>query len=131
MLAAAAGLRIYWTQPAQLLKKAKDPTGSFMVWVQAIFDLLRLRKLPMAASESPIAYGKRLDALRTLPLELTPLCEALSLVCYGKIVPEPEEIDMAAKAYGALFAALPWWQKVQLILQRAFWPLKKRDFTHR
>lgn len=38
---------------------------------------------------------------------------------------------MAAKAYGALFAALPWWQKVQLILQRAFWPLKKRDFTHR
>ena len=45
--------------------------------------------------------------------------------------PEPEEIDMAAKAYGALFAALPWWQKVQLILQRAFWPLKKRDFTHR
>ncbi len=131
VLAAAAGLRIYWTQPAQLLKKAKDPTGSFMVWVQAVFDLLRLRKLPMAASESPIAYGKRLDALRTLPLELTPLCEALSLVCYGKIVPEPEEIDMAAKAYGALFAALPWWQKVQLILQRAFWPLKKRDFTHR
>lgn len=72
--------------------------------------------------------ARRLDALRTLPLELTPLCEALSLVCYGKIVPEPEEIDMAAKAYGALFAALPWWQKVQLILQRAFWPLKKRDF---
>ena len=56
----------YWTQPAQLLKKAKDPTGSFMVWVQAVFDLLRLRKLPMAASESPIAYGKRLDALLSL-----------------------------------------------------------------
>ena len=130
-LLAGAGVRVYLTQPEQLLKKAKDPTASFMIWVQAVFDLLRLRKLPMSASESPIAYGKRLDASHALPLQLSPLCEALALVCYGKIVPEPEEIDMAMQAYRTLFTDLPWWKKACLSLQRAFWPLKKRDFTHR
>lgn len=131
MLAALAGLRVYLTQPAQLLKKAKDPTGVYMIWAQAVFDLLRLRKLPMAASESPIAYGKRLDSLGVLPIALSPLCSVLSLVCYGKIVPEPEETETAAKTFGTLFAALPWWQKAQLALVRAFLPLKKRDFTRR
>ena len=130
-LIALAGARIYCSQPEHLFQKAKDPTAGFTVWVQAVFDLLRCMKLPMLPSESPIAYGRRLDALRTLPASLSPLFEALSLVCYGKLVPEPEEIDMARQAYAALFAALPWWQKGRVMLLRAFLPLKKRDFTRR
>lgn len=89
LLLALAALRIYMTLPEQELKKAKDPSAQFMVWVQAVFDVLAVCKLPMRASESPLAYAARLDAAGQLSTALKPLCEALSLMLYGKLVAEP------------------------------------------
>lgn len=126
---ALAGVRIYLTLPEQTLKKAKEPTAQFMVWVQAIFDALRICKLPMQAAESPLAYARRIDASKQFHTQMAPLGEALSLMVYGKLVAEPEEIALAHRTYVTLFDQLTLVQKVQLTLMRAFLPLKKRDFT--
>ncbi len=126
---ALAGVRIYLTLPEQTLKKAKEPTAQFMVWVQAIFDALRICKLPMQAAESPLAYARRIDASKQFHTQMAPLGEALSLMVYGKLVAEPEEIALAHRTYVTLFDHLTLVQKVQLTLMRAFLPLKKRDFT--
>lgn len=129
-LAAAAALRIWWTMPQQLVRKATEPLAQFNVWMQAVHDALAVRHQSRGAAESPIAYGRRLDASGLLPLSMLPLCEALSLVIYGKLVPEPEEIAMAQQAYQALLAGLNPWQRIQLAVRRAVIPLKKRDFAH-
>ena len=83
-----------------------------MVWVQAVFDpRASAQRRPLAASESPIAYGKRLDALRFCCPGAYSLCEALSLVCYGRNCSGAEEIDMVCQGHTAHFRhPLPWWQ---------------------
>ena len=116
------------TLPEQELKKAKDPNAQFMVWVQAVFDVLAVCKLPMRASESPLAYAARLDAAGQLSTALKPLCEALSLMLYGKLVAEPDEIALAHRVYVVLFDHLTLPQKLLLLLRRALVPQKKRDF---
>jgi len=128
LLLALAALRIYMTLPEQELKKAKDPSAQFMVWVQAVFDVLAVCKLPMRASESPLAYAARLDAAGQLSTALKPLCEALSLMLYGKLVAEPDEIALAHRVYVVLFDHLTLPKKLLLLLRRALVPQKKRDF---
>lgn len=121
--------RVILTMPDKRAARRKDAEGRFMVWVQAVHDELRVMKLPRTASESPMAYMKRLDGLHRLPVELLPLGECMALVFYGKLPPEPEEIDMARDAYQRLLPQLTLLMKVRLFASRAFLPPRKTDFT--
>lgn len=129
LLLAAAALRIILTQPKRLAAREQTEQGRWTVWMQAVHDGLNLMHLGRKPSESPIAHMRRLDALKRINVEFTPLGECIALVFYGRLTPEPEETQMAIEAWARIHAALPWYQKVQLALIRAFLPLKKRDFT--
>ncbi|MBQ7865340.1 MAG: hypothetical protein IJ350_03145, partial [Clostridia bacterium] len=94
-----------------------------------VSDTLRVARLPREASESPMAYMRRIDSLRRYPVAMTPLGECMALVFYGRLNPEPEETIMAAQAYAGILPRLNLWQKLHLTLVRAFVPQKKRLFT--
>ena len=109
--------------------RQQDELGRWNVWMQAVYDCLRIHGLSRQASESPMAHMRRIDSLHRLSVSLLPLGECESLVFYGRLDPEPEETAMAMDAYSRLKAGLKWYQAVHLTLLRAFVPLKKRDFT--
>ncbi len=125
----ASAVRILLTQPQRLATRETTELARWTVWMQALHDSLQILGLPRQSSESPIAYMRRLDSLRRLGTELTPLGECEALVFYGRMNPEPEETLMAATTYGRIIAGMTWYQKLQLMLTRAFIPMKKRDFT--
>lgn len=129
LAAVGCGVRIWWTQPEQCAKRAKDEMGRWSAWMQAVSDVLRVARLPREASESPMAYMRRIDSLRRYPVAMTPLGECMALVFYGRLNPEPEETTMAAQAYAGILPRLNLWQKLHLTLVRAFVPQKKRLFT--
>lgn len=129
LAAAAVTVRILLTQPRRMAARQKDELGRWSVWMQAVYDCLRILKLSRQASESPMAHMRRLDSMRRLSVQLLPLGECEALVFYGRLDPEPEETAMAMDAYSRLKAGLTWYQAIQLTLLRAFVPLKKRDFT--
>ena len=126
---AAIAVRIILTQPKRQAAHAKDETARWTVWVQALHDALRVMKLQREASESPMAYMKRVDSLRRFQTELLPIGECMALVCYGHLEPEPEETAMTAQAYAQVTARMAWWQKAWLAIVRAFTPVKKRDYA--
>ena len=127
--AAAAAARIILTQPERCARRARDEMGRWQAWMQALSDSLRVLKLPRDASESPMAYAKRLDSLRRLPVQLLPVGECVSLIFYGNLEPEPEETAMTRQAAQRIMTVLNPWQKLRFTLMRAFVPAKKRLFT--
>ena len=129
LAAAAVAVRILLTQPKRLANRQKDELGRWSVWMQAVYDCLRIQGLSRQTSESPMAHMRRIDSLRRVSVPLLPLGECESLVFYGRLDPEPEETVMAMDAYRRMAAHLTWYQTVQLTLLRAFVPMKKRDFT--
>lgn len=129
LLLIAAAVRILMTQPAFMVSRATGELARWMILMQAVHDTLTVLHLPRRSSESPMAYMRRLDASRRVNTTLTPLGECEALVFYGKVDPEPDETRMAQTACQQLFTSLIWHQKAQLILLRAFVPLKHRSFT--
>ena len=129
ILAAAAGviLRILWTQPAQQSRRQKTEFARWIVWTQAIHDALRISGFIRQAAESPIAYFTRVDETHTLPLALSSMGEAESLMFYGHAEPLPEETAQAQSLYRALSGAMKPTRRLLLTLRRAFLPAKMRD----
>lgn len=129
LAALAAAVRIILTQPKRCADRAKDEFGRWSAWMQAVSDALCTLKLPRQASESPMAYMRRIDSLQYFPVSMTPVGECMALVFYGRLSPEPEETAMAANAYAKIVSRMTRWQKLKLTLMRAFTPTKKRLFT--
>lgn len=129
LLAAACAGRIWWVQPQRCAARAKDEMGRWSAWMQAMNDVLHAAGIQRAASESPMAYMRRVDGLHRFGVKLLPLGECMALVFYGRLEPEPEETAMAADAYRRMLPRLTHWQRLRLELCRAFVPGKRRAFT--
>ena len=129
LVAAGIALRIYLMQPGQAAARAKDEQGRWMVWTQALYDALRVLKLPRQPNESPMAYMARLDGTAQLPVALYPLGQGEALAFYGRATPQAEATFMVAQAYATIWVSMTPTQKVKLTLTRAFTPKKKLDFT--
>ena len=129
LLAAGIALRFYLTQPRQAAARAKDEQDRWMVWTQALYDALRVMKLPRQPNESPMAYMARLDETAQLPVSLYQLGQGEALMFYGRATPQAEATFMVAQAYTTILASMSPAQKAKLSLRRAFLPKKKLDFT--
>lgn len=127
--AAMIALRIWLMQPRQAATRAKDEQGRWMVWTQALYDALRVLKLPRQPNESPMAYMARLDDTAQLPAALYQLGQGEALMFYGRAMPQAEATFMVAQAYTTILASMSPVQKAKLALMRAFLPKKKLDFT--
>jgi len=66
-----------------------------------------------------------------MPVRMKPLGRQMSMVFYGKVVPEQAEIDALRAAWKALTAQQKPLKRMQVYLRRAFMPMKKRSFATR
>lgn len=128
---AACALRVMMTMPERASARAKTEEAAYGVWVQAVYDALCVMGLAAKASESPIAYTQRLDATGRMPVRMKPLGRQMSMVFYGKVVPEQAEINALRAAWKALTAQQKPLKRMQMYLRRAFMPMKKRSFAAR
>ena len=129
LVIAAVALRIFWTLPRQAAARAKSEEGRWWAWTQALYDELRVLKLPRLPNESPLAYTTRLDATAQLPIQLYQIGQGEAVVFYGGAAPQAEATFAVQQAYATIWTTMSTAEKVQLTLQRAFWPKTKLDFT--
>ena len=129
IIVAGSAARIWLTQPRQAAARAKDEQGRWMVWTQALYDALKVLKLPRQPNESPMAYMARLDQTAQLPVSLYQLGQGEALMFYGRAMPQAEATFMVAQAYATIQASMSPVQRARLSLMRAFLPGKKLDFT--
>ncbi len=129
LLALAAALRYVFTRPDVRALRQKTAFGRWLVWTQAVHDALRVHGLVRRPSETPLGFFRRVDASGKLPLRLTPLGEAESLMFYGHAAPENSEIADVRRAYEAIHRQLKPTQRILLALERAFMPRRSRDIT--
>ncbi len=126
-LIALAVLRFLAVQPDRMAFKAADTQKKFDIWVQALQDILAVKKLPIRAGESPMAYTRRLDDAHLLPAKLAPIGVIMAHVYYGKIVPVDSEIEQIRTSWQILFNSLSPARKIQFEFMRFVRrPVKKK-----
>ena len=126
LLLAAAAARIVLQTPARRAARAKDETGRWQAWIDALRDALAMEKLPRRTDESPLGHMKRLDAMQRFGAALTPLGESMALVYYAHVDPQPQETAQARDAYLAVWQTMKRRRKALFHLKRAFTPGKRR-----
>ncbi|MBR3765483.1 MAG: hypothetical protein IKK57_13155 [Clostridia bacterium] len=127
----AVFLRILWMTPAMVASRQKKEFGRWMAWAQASHDALRQLGLERRPDETPMAFFARVDEDGRIPMVLSQLSGAESLMFYGHAAPLPEETEQARRTYEVILAQLTGGQKFRMALQRAFWVRRSRDITVR
>lgn len=121
--------RVLWMTPLWQSKRQKNEFGRWLVWAQAAHDALRQLGMTRQPTETPMAFLARVDAERVVPLVLSQLSGAESLMFYGHAVPLPEETKQAQLAYEVVKAKLRPGMRVRMALERAFLPRRRWDIT--
>ncbi len=121
--------RTVWVQPAVRAALAKDELHTWLAWVQAAHDALRVRGLKRQSSESPGAFLSRAEREGGLPVSLSALSEAESSMFYGHMEPTPDDVAHARDISRALMAKLTLRQKALFHLQRIALPARMHDVT--
>ena len=131
LLAALAVFRVYWVIPENLAKRQKNADKEYSVWVQAVFDVLYLKKLKKLPGETLMDYALRLDETRAAGAEILPMAQILSHLRYSMHPVEEEYVVLTKNTYFALEKRMKKWQKMKLIAYRATTPKKKADYAAR
>lgn len=131
LLAALAALRVYLVIPENTAKRQKSADKQYGVWVQAVFDVLHLKKLKKLPGETLMDYALRLDETRAAGAEILPMAQILSHLRYSTHPVEDEYVVLTKNTYFALMKRMKKWQKIKLIVYRAVTPKKKADYATR
>lgn len=124
---AACALRVWWMTPAQEAKRAKDDLARWMVWLQAICELLAAQHCLREPYETLSGYFHRADMLGFGRIGLGQIGDGASEIFYGGCMPTTEDIRAAAQACAALNAGMKPIHRLRILLHRAVAPKKKRD----
>jgi len=122
-------LRTIIVQPGMQAKRRKSEFGRWLVWTQAIHDVLRRQGLVRDKAESPTAFFERAEASGKVHSSLQSLVEAENLMFYGHAAPLREETAMARNCFLSLYRKLNAGQKLLFQLQRIFLPARYFDIT--
>ena len=124
-------VRILWMTPTMVAGRQKKEFGRWMAWAQAAHDALRQLGLERQSDETPMAFFARVDEDGRIPMVLSQLSGAESLMFYGHARPLPEETEQARRTYEVILSQLTGGQKLRMTLQRAFAFRRSRDITVR
>lgn len=126
LLLAVVG-RILFTSPTSRARRAKDPEAVFNVWTQEITDLLHAENLNREKSESPMAFGRRVDRSALFTVSMGPVGECVSLIRYSRADVNETDIGLVRDTSILLKDELSKPARVRYLFRRFFVPLKKRD----
>ena len=124
-------LRGVLVQPDVQSKRKKNEFQRWMVYTQAVYDVLRSNGFLRDAAETPAAFAARVDASCRLPISLEAFAEAQNLMFYGHAAPYAEETAQIRRIYAALYRALPAGRKLIFHLRRICLPARLSDFTRK
>ncbi|MBQ6514193.1 MAG: transglutaminase domain-containing protein [Clostridia bacterium] len=127
LLLLTAALRILFTSPASRARRAKDPEAVFNVWTQEITELLHAENLNRAGSESPMAFGRRVDRNALFSVSMGPVGECVSLIRYSRAEVNETDIGLVRDTSILLKDELSKPARLRYLFRRFFIPLKKRD----
>lgn len=128
ILLALVALCIYMVLPAPMARRKKVLELKFLVWLKALYDLLRADNIAPKPQESPLAFAKRVNYEKKYPLSLINSGECLSYVGYSPHPFDKGYMDVVKETFLSLYETLPWYKKVKFIFMRAFMPRKLRSF---
>lgn len=121
--------RVLWMTPGCQSWLQRTAFARWMVWTQAVHDVLGLMGLKREPSETPMAFLRRVAKDAGCTSELVRLAEAESLMFYGHANPLAEETQQVRRVYGVLRRKLGIFRRMRLHLQRAFLLRRKWDVT--
>lgn len=123
----SAVIRIRFTSPSFRARRAKSSKAVFDVWTQEITDLLHAENLVRTRSESPMAFGRRVDRISPFSVALGPVGECISLIRYSRAEVTETDIGLVRDTSILLKPELSRPARMRYLLRRIFVPLKKRN----
>ncbi len=127
-------LRIRFTDPERMSKKAAKGTGEYgvwKVWTQDLFDVLHASGLDIRPGETPMTFTRRCDHEGTCDISLRTAGECISLICYGHVTPNTDDSALIREASLACRKCLDKPARVRYLIRRSFTSLSKRRFDRK
>lgn len=129
LLALLVVIRALLVQPGVQARRSKNEYARWLVWMQAVHDVLRCHGLIRERAESPAAFFSRAEHSGKVGISLQALADAENLMFYGHAEPMAEETVMARECFMALYRQMKAGQKCLFQLKRVCLPGKRFDFT--
>ncbi len=104
---AALVVRVWWTLPAQAVKRLTRPDQQLLLWYRALLGLLAAAGLGAKPSESPTAHALRVAKRLPKDCGFLDVADSLTMLGYGRFGASPAQVEHAARCYRALATALP------------------------
>ena len=123
----AFALRVLLTSPAFRARRVKSEKAVFDIWTQEVADLLFAENLKRERSESPMAFGRRIDRTGPFGVALGPVGECISLIRYSRAEAGETDIGLVRDTSILLKGELSRPARLRYLLRRVFVPLKHRE----
>ena len=129
LLALLLAARVITVQPAFQAKRKRTEFARWLVWTQAIHDVLRRHGLTRERAETPAAFFHRVEASGMVQTPLHPLAEAENLMFYGHAEPLAKETAQVRQCFQQIYRGLNGRQKLRFQLERICMPKRRYDIT--
>jgi transglutaminase-like putative cysteine protease len=118
--------RVFLTSPSFRAKHARNARELFDIWVDELVSLLRADNWIRRKGETPMAFGRRVDASSSYSVSLGPVGECVSLISYSKAVPTDLDIGLVRDTSILLKGELGRPARLRYLFRRLFVPARRR-----
>ena len=120
-------LRIRFTSPVFLARRAKSEDARFDIWTREITDLLRAENLTRRTGETPMAFGRRIDRTGSFSVALGPVGECISLIRYSRADAGETDTGLVRDTSILLKGELSRPARLRYLLRRIFLPRRGKS----
>lgn len=119
-LIAAVVLRIILRMPDRVAAKKDTDLDRVFVYGNAVYALLLLTRRTPRGGETPMAFARRMDRHKSLPVAISPLWRAMTLSIYCHCDASAEQAARARDIFRQLYRRQKPWKKLHFLLWAAF-----------
>jgi transglutaminase-like putative cysteine protease len=120
--------RLYYAFPEKAAGRKGNPNSQFDAWMQAVFDIVFLKKIKKQPCETLIGFAVRLDASGALREPLTPAARVLSHIVYSTHPVRQESIALIRDTYLKIWRNMSFYSKCRFILYRTVTLRHRTDY---
>ncbi len=119
-LIAAAAVRVILCLPDRVAKRQTDELGSIFVYGSAVNALLLLTKRTPRPGETPLAFARRMDRLKSAPAPILPLWRMMALSNYSRTAPGAEQTAQAREIFQRFYHKQKLFTRIRFLTWAAF-----------
>ncbi|MBR5546788.1 MAG: transglutaminase domain-containing protein [Clostridia bacterium] len=118
--AAAVAVRMAMRAPDRVAARADGDLNRIFVYGNAAFALLLIRKRTPRPGETPLAFARRMDRQKALPVSIAPLWRLMAMSNYSPAQPGPEQTAQAKTVFHRLYRSQRLLTRLRFRLWAAF-----------